>query len=542
MRGGGVRRILCVLCHPGWLPVLLMVNGLYGCTMVGPDYQRPVPPIASQWIETNAPMIKSEQADVSTWWTGFNDAVLNTLIAAARQQNPELQAAGVRVLEAQARRGIVIGQLFPQQQDGLGSYRRSELSTETAESKGVPAFRSRFDQWQVGLEATWELDVWGRFRRAIEAADAHLLAEVASYDDVLVSLTAEVATNYVFLRILEERLEVAKANVAIQQRSFEIAEAKFQGGAVTELDAVQATALLRNTQAQIPALETSIRQTQNTLCILLGMPPRDLQHLLGTASKVPTPPMNIAVGIPADLLRRRPDIRQAERSLAIQSAEIGIATADLFPSFSLFGSLSVSAEDFADLFSTSGIESFSGPQFRWAILNYGRIRNNIRVQDARFEALINEYEVTVLRAQKEVEDAVAAYLGVQRQAYFLTGSVESATRAVELADFQYREGATDYTRVLTTQQFLVNEQDLLVTTRGAVALNLVALYRALGGGWESQSGRKFLAETTKARMSERTQWRDLLLISERDADIANAENGTESERGQWRWRVWTPRW
>lgn len=522
--------------------VLLAMLCLVACTMVGPDYQRPTPSAAPQWIETNAAGIKSERPDIGTWWTVFNDPVLNSLVSSALRQNPSLNGAGVRVLEAQARRGIVIGQLFPQQQDGLGGYTRNELSTQTANQQDIPGFRSGFDQWQIGFDAIWELDVWGRFRRGIEVADAQLLAAVASYDDVLVSLTAEVATNYVFLRILEERLEVANVNVAVQQRSFDIATAKFQGGAVTELDAVQAAALLRNTQAQIPQLQAAIRQTQNTLCILLGMPPRDLGDMLGLSGKVPATPTDIAVGIPADLLRRRPDIRRVERLLAAQSAEIGIAAADLLPSFSLFGSLSISAEDFPELFTTGAVESFAGPRFRWAILNYGRIQNNVRVQEARFQALVSEYENAVLRAQKEVEDAIAGYLGVQQQVTFLNGSVDSATRAVELADFQYREGASDYTRVLSTQQFLVNEQDRLVATRGSVALNLVAVYRALGGGWESRSGMDFVSAATKARMRERAPWKDLLLASEQAEDIAAAANGTESERGQWRWRVWTPRW
>lgn len=209
------------------------------------------------------------------------------------------------------------------------------------------------------------------------------------------------------------------------------------------------------------------------LSVLLGLPPQSLQERFRETKKIPAPPTAVAVGIPADLLRRRPDIRRAERQLAAQSAEIGIAQADLFPQFSLFGTLSVTAEEFPDLFTSAGLNHFLGPGFRWAILHYGRIQNNVRVQDARFQALMGEYKTTVLQAQQEVADALAGYLGTQRQVTFLTSSVESATRAVELADFQYREGATDYTRVLTTQQFLVNARDRLVATRGAVALNLV---------------------------------------------------------------------
>jgi NodT family efflux transporter outer membrane factor (OMF) lipoprotein len=344
------------------------------------------------------------------------------------------------------------------------------------------------------------------------------------------------------LRTLEEQLAVARENVAIQERSFEIADAKFQGGTVTELDSAQAASLLRDTEAEIPGLESSIRQTQNTLCVLLGIPPQDIQSMLGGTKSIPSPPVEVAVGIPADLLRRRPDVRQTERQLAAQSAQIGIAKADLFPRFALFGTISVAAQDFDDLFKGDSFENFGGPSFRWAILNYGRIQSNIRVQDARFQALIGDYENTVLRAQGEVENAIAAYLGTQRQVTSLTGSVTSAARAVELAEFQYREGAVDYTRVLNTQQFLVTEQDRLVTTRGSVVLNLVALYKALGGGWELRVGKDLVPQETKQQMTERTSWDGMITTEEQAKDVDAAASGTEGDRDWWRWRWWWPEW
>jgi NodT family efflux transporter outer membrane factor (OMF) lipoprotein len=512
-----------------------------GCTMVGPDYLRPRAPMAEMWIEPPDPTVKREPTDLSAWWTVFNDPVLNTLIETAYRQNPSLHAAGTRVLEAQARRGIVIGQLFPQQQEAFGSYTRNDISTNKA-GRNSPLLDPTFDDWQLGFDVAWELDLWGRFRRGIEVADAELLASVATYDDVLVSLISEVAANYAQFRTLEERLTVAKTNVLIQERSFELADLKFRGGVVTELDAAQAAALLRDTQAQIPELEASIRQAQNNLSVLLGLPPQDLRGMLGGIKPIPTAPAEIAVGIPADLLRRRPDIRQAERLLAAQSAQIGMATADLFPSFSLIGTLSLTSEEFTDLFKSSSFENFGGPGFRWAILNYGRLQNNIRVQDARFQALIGEYENTVLQAQGEVENAIAAYLGAQWQVALLASSVEAATRAVELADFQYREGEVDYTRVLDTQQFLVIEQDRLVITKGLVALNLITLYKALGGGWELRQGKGFVPETGETQMRERTNWDALLSPQEQANDVDAATSGTENERDQWRWRIWTPKW
>jgi len=509
--------------------------------MVGPNYIRPPAPTADVWIETGDPAIRRETTDVSAWWTVFNDPVLNTLVETAYRQNPSLRAAGVRVIEAQARRGIAIGQLFPQQQEAFGQATSNEISENRA-NRGAPGLISDFDDWQVGFDATWELDMWGRFRRSIEATDAELLASVASYDDVLVSLIAEVARNYTLLRTLEGQLAVARDNVAIQQRSFEIADAKFKGGTVTELDSAQAASLLHNTEAQIPSLESSIRQTQNTLCILLGIPPQDLQYILGGARSIPIPPAEVAVGIPADLLRRRPDIRRAERLLASQSAQIGVAKADLFPRFALFGTISVAAQDFDDLFKSDSLENFGGPSFRWAILNYGRIQNNVRVQDARFQALIGDYENTVLQAQGEVENAIAAYLGTQRQVNFLSSSVASAARAVELAEFQYREGAVDYTRVLNSQQFLVTEQDRLVFTQGSVALNLVAMYKALGGGWELRIGKDLVPQETRQQMIERTFWSEMITTEEQTQDLDAAASGTEAERGWWRWRWWWPKW
>ncbi|HKA53677.1 MAG TPA: efflux transporter outer membrane subunit, partial [Candidatus Binatia bacterium] len=493
------------------LPVAVLVTAplwLSGCMMVGPDYVRPPAPTAETWLDPGVPAIRREPADLSAWWTVFNDPVLGALVETAYRQNPSLRAAGVRVLEAQARRGIAIGLLFPQQQETFGSATSNQLSKNRANRQFLPT--DEYDDWQVGFDASWELDLWGRFRRGIEAADAELLASVASYDDVLVTLISEVARNYTLLRTLEERLVVARANVEIQQRSFEIADAKFKGGTVTELDSAQAAALLHDTEAQVPLLESDIQQTQNTLCILLGLPPQDLQLLLGGLQVIPTVPPEVAVGIPADLLRRRPDIRRSERQLAAQSAQIGIAKADLFPRFALLGTISVAARDFNDLFKSGSLENFGGPSFRWAIFNYGRIQNNIRVQDASYQALVGDYENTVLQAQGEVENAIAAYLGAQRQVQYLTGSVAAANRAVELAEYQYREGTTDYTRVLNTQQSLVVEQDRLVATRGEVVLNLVAVYKALGGGWELRNGKDFVAQETQQQMLERTYWDGVL--------------------------------
>ncbi len=521
---------------------IVSLGSLAGCMMIGPNYTRPAAPTAAHWIDAEATPTTAEvpPPDLTAWWNVFADPILTSLVETAYRQNPSLKTAGARVLEAQARRGIAIGGIFPQQQEAFGTYQRVGISDARANQAVGDHF---FSDWQAGFDAAWEIDLWGRFRRGIESADAELLASIASYDDVLVALVAEVSANYIQLRTFEERLDVAHANVAIQERGFAIADEKYRAGEVTGLDSAQALSLLEDTRALIPDLETSIRQTENTLSILLGIPPRDLDDLVGARrAMIPRPPASIALGVPADLLRRRPDVRVAERTLAAQSAQIGVAKADLLPRFALVGTVSVAAEDFPDLFEGRSFENFGGPSVRWAILNYGRITNNVRVQDARFQGLIGAYETTVLRAQAEVESALAAYLGTQRRLTFVERSVTAATKAVQLAEIQYREGAYDYTRVLDTQQFLVTEEDRMVNTKGAVGVALTALYKALGGGWEIRMGQEFVTEDQKNAMRERTRWGGMLDADRQEHAAEGAASGTEARGGGFQPRAWWPWW
>jgi NodT family efflux transporter outer membrane factor (OMF) lipoprotein len=519
------------------LLVALFVLG--GCMMVGPDYVRPPAPLSEAWHPQEGVAISHGAEPVSEWWEAFADPILGDLVAQAYRRNPSLRAAGVRVLEAQARRGIAIGTLFPQTQQAIGAYTRARLS----ENRANPVPDTTFNDLLLGFDAAWELDIWGRFRRGIEAADAELLASIASYDDVLVSLLAEVAANYVTIRTLEEQIAVARHNAEIQKLSFGIAETRFSEGAVTQLDPAQAGTILYDTESQIPRLEADILATASVLSVLLGMPPHDLRALLGDEYPgIPRPPATVAVGIPADLLRRRPDVRRAERVLAAQSAQIGVAKADLFPHFSLVGTLGFHAEDVHNFFEGDSFEGFGGPTFQWAILNYGRITNSVRVQDARYQALVADYENTVLRAQAEVESAIATYLGALRRTALLEKSVDSAAKALEVVTSQYHEGAADFTAVLLSEDFLVNEQNLLVASRGEIAFNLIALYKALGGGWELREGRSFVSEETAREMRARTNWGSLLSEREQAKDTEAARRGTEGERGWFRWRWWWPKW
>jgi len=489
-RGSGMahRGDRATRCRTGWaIAMAMLLLGQTGC-MVGPDYFRPAAPVAPDWIERGNPQLEGQPQDACLWWTALNDPVLDNLIVMAYQQNLTLREAGLRVLEARAQRAIAAGNLFPQLQQAFGQYVRTQqslnaLPTGGALPPGMALVERSFDLWSTGFDAAWELDFWGRFRRAIEAADADLDASVDNYDAVLVCLIAEVAAAYVQMRTFEERLALARTNVEIQQGSLRLADVRFTNGAVTELDVQQARSNLEETRSLIPEFEKNIRLAQNTLCFLLGIPPRNLRALVGTG-QIPVPPRNIAVGVPADLLRRRPDVRRAEREAAAQSARIGIAVSDLYPRFSIVGTIGVDAVEFNELFTSRSFAGAISPGFRWNILNYGRLRNNIRVQEARFDQLAVAYQNTVLAANREVEDAIASYLREQERAAALRGSADAAKRSVDLALIQYRDGAIDFNRVFSLQTFLVTQQDQLAESRGAVTTSLIAIYKALGGGWE----------------------------------------------------------
>jgi NodT family efflux transporter outer membrane factor (OMF) lipoprotein len=500
----------------------------FGCTKLGPDFVKPEAPVANQWLETEEASIKADAADFSDWWTAFDDPVLNDLIEKAYQQNLPLQIAGIRILEARAQLGIAVGNSYPQQQSVGGDVGHVEVS------ESQPNFSSAIDRSyrdaNLGFDMAWELDIWGRFQRGIEAADADLLASIADYDDVLVSLTANVASAYALLRTFEKRLAIARDNVSIQGRSLRITEVRFDNGATTELDVQQARTLLLNTRATIPSLEIGYRQSMNALSTLLGMPPGDLRNMLGNNPVIPAAPAQVAVGIPAELLRRRPDIRRAELLAAAQSARIGIAESSLYPHFALVGSIGLRAGDtfnagLDDMFELDSIEAFGGPSFSWDIFNYGRNKNNVRVQDARLQQLIIIYQNTVLEAQREVENALVGFVRAQQQVGFLEDSVKAAQRSVDLALIQYRDGVTDYQRMLDTQQALLAQQDLLSATQGDIATNLIAMYRALGGGWQIRQNKKFLPASVEQQMKQRSDWGELL-----DGGTIETENSDKGSR------------
>jgi NodT family efflux transporter outer membrane factor (OMF) lipoprotein len=512
-----------------------------GCMMIGPDYETPPAPVAEGWLGHSEGVIAPSAEPLGPWWESFGDPILTNLIVQAYEGNPTLQAAGVRVLEAQARRGIAIGTIFPQTQNARGGYVRQVFSENANNSLVVPD-RS-IDSFMLGFDVAWELDLWGGLRRGIEASDAELLAALADYDDVLVSLLAAVATNYIGIRTAEEQLAVARSNVDIQRRSLGIATRRSDEGAVTAVDPSQSATLLYNTEAQIPTFEALVDALAATLSTLLGVPPRRVEELLGNGpDRIPAPARQVALGIPADLLRRRPDVRRAERLLAAQSARIGVAKADLLPHLSLVGTIGLSAEDAAKFFEGRSFEAFGGPTFSWKILNYGRVQSNVRVQDAEYQALVNDYTNAVLQAQGEVEAAVATYRGSLLRTESLRKSVSSAQKVVDLTGSQYGEGAVDFTTVILSQQFLIDQENAWVASRGQTAADLVTLYKSLGGGWEPWEGRSVVSDQTVKQMADRTRWGDLLAEHEQRKHQQDAATGTEKDRGWWRWRWWSPEW
>jgi NodT family efflux transporter outer membrane factor (OMF) lipoprotein len=488
-----------------------MLLGLAGCFEVGPDFSTPSAPVADKWLESADSRVKQPARDDSAWWKSLNDPILDTLIATAYRQNLSLQTAGVRVLEARAQLGASIGELYPQQQQASGDLTRQRLPFLA----NVPSVQPWFTTASIGLSTSWEIDLWGKFRRAIQSADANLLASVASYDDVLVSLVADVASTYVTIRTTEEQLRITRENISLQESSLKIAQSRFTNGETSQRDVEQAQSELSDTEAQLPQLETSLQQSKNALSVLLGIPPQRLGTALGTGGAIPTAPLEVAVGIPADLLRRRPDIRLAEQQAATQSALIGVNEAELFPAFSFTGSFGLTSSNvgqaqLSDIFNWgSRIVSF-GPAVQWNILNYGQITNKVRAQDAVFQQAILSYQNTVLTAQREVEDALIAYLNAQLQTASLTTAVAAAKRSADLALIQYREGQTDYTTVLTAEQTLLSQQDQLATSQGAIPQGLIALYRAFGGGWQLRLGHDLIPPEVREAMAKRTNWGGLL--------------------------------
>jgi NodT family efflux transporter outer membrane factor (OMF) lipoprotein len=477
--------------------ISLVVLLLSGCINLGPDYQRPEAEVEPDWVEIEDSRVTSEPATDPKWWqSAFQDPELDKLVEAALQQNLTLRSAGLRVLQSQQQLAIAVGNQYPQQQQATGSASRQKDSDII------------FNNYNLGLNLGWEIDFWGRFSRQVESASAGLDASVANYDGALVSMVSQAANNYILIRTYQERIEVARINIKLQAESLRIAQAKFDAGAVSELDVDQAESLLNNTKATLSSLEVSLQQFKNALAVLLGNPPQEFNGLLTKKGSIPAAQTDVALGMPQDLIRRRPDVRVAERQLAAQSAQIGFAVTELYPHLTIGGGIGTSAMESGDLFESNSETWNLFGMFEWNIFNYGRLQSNVRLQDARFQQLLIDYRNTVLQAQGETENAIVAYLKSHEQFQSYSLAAAASQRAVDVATIQYQEGAIDFNTLISTLNANQQQQDLMKATQGSVATSLVQVYKALGGGWEIRDNRDpvdLLPATMKDEMRERTR-------------------------------------
>ncbi|MEP3045612.1 MAG: efflux transporter outer membrane subunit [Roseibium sp.] len=502
-------------CRSVFLGSFLLLSGC----MVGPDFERPEAPVLDSWNDGTSLSIDNQtgfttrSASSVPWWNIFKDDTLNSLIAQAYRQNVGLQAAGVRVYQARAQLGIAKGELFPQVQEFKGNSENIQLSTRDPfirDLERVGLVNNHISRVSVGFDAAWEIDVWGKIRRDVQSANANLSANLASYDDALVTLTGDIAATYVTIRELQQVIGATRKNVALQRKSRDLTKLRLDNGAATKLDIDEATVLLNNTLANLPAYEAELAQAYNAMSLLMSEPPGNMKNRFSGNSRFPRVPAEVAIGVPADMLRRRPDIRYAEYEAAAQSAQIGVAKADLYPAFTISGAIGVRADDFANLFGGGTMAGFINPGFSWNFLNYGRIKNNVRVQDAKYQEAILNYENTVLAAYSEVEDALVGFLRSKQQTVFLRRSLKAARSSVGEVEAQYEDGTASYNRVVDAQKSLLAAEERLIAAEANVLTNLVSVYKGLGGGWVPENVDGLISDKTRQQMADRTRWGSLL--------------------------------
>lgn len=513
---------------------ILSVLGLSACTTLGPDYVHPEQSaLPNDWsVEKAAQDTQQSEQKLQQWWQQFNDPTLNQLVEMASQQNLDLEAAGLRIVQARSLLGISTGLQYPQVQTVSGNLARAYVNDQ-----GVNNAALSFD-------AGWEMDIWGKYARGIESAEAGYYASIASYHDIMVTITAEVARNYINYRTFQERILLSRRNIEIQERVVNITQVQFDSGNVTELDVQQAKNQLFNTKAAQPSIEIAMKQSRTALALLLGVLPEEVESLLqsdGFAQRmadyenqfkssgrkpalsgsdersiVPSPPL-LENKVDANLVMRRPDLQVSEMQARAQSAKIGVAETALYPSFSLFGSIGIDSTvpDGSSFSFSDSLTMVVGPTFSWNIFQYGRVKNNIRFEDARFQETLTNYNKKVLQAVNEVTNALEAYDLYLEQKSLRLQSVNSSIRAFNISMTQYENGQISFERLLNSVEKMTRAEDSYANIKGNVANQVVALYKALGGGWETQTGKPFLSETTAKQMQDRSDWDGLLDEEER---------------------------
>ncbi len=463
------------------LRALIPLAVLTACK-VGPDYEPPELDVPASW-EAELPAQWDAEGDVAMeWWKALNDPLLDDLVARALENNPGLYVAAARIEEVRAQRGLQLAELFPDI-DAVGSVRRSRNSVNGVNSN-VSGFQ--FDirtLYSLGLETTWELDFWGKLRRGLEAATAEFEAGIEDWRSAVVLLQSEVVRAYVELRLAQSRIVIARSNIATQTESFRLARARFEAGLTSEADTTRAQTLMLQTEASLESLATDVVSARNRLAVLLGEFPGSLDELLRSAVVMPQLPQRIAVGIPHDLLRRRPDVRGAERRLAAQTARIGLAKGELLPSFSLSGSFSYESSSSGSLFESDS-EAFSiGPFLRWNILEFGRVLRAIDFEKARTERFLHQYEEIVLRAAEEVELGLNALANEEARFQKLAQARAQSQRSADILRIEYEEGLADYQSVLDAERTRFQIEDEVELARASTLTRMISLFEALGGGW-----------------------------------------------------------
>jgi multidrug efflux system outer membrane protein len=469
-----------------WLLMVLLTTTSAGCASVGPDYRRPDVPVYENWhtrVGDNPAAREPNPESLAEWWTTFNDANLTRLIERAVKGNLDLKQARAQIREARARRGIAESGFLPSL-NGSGS---ATWTHTTGNGVANATSNGSSELYSANFDASWELDLFGGVRRSVEAAQGDLQASEESLRNVLVSLLSEVALNYFDVRSYQDRINVAESNLQSQAETYQLTQWRYQAGLADELAVQQARYNLETTRSQIPLLRTGLDAAMNRIAVLLGEQPGAVHAELEHPESIPAPALQVAVGVPADLLRRRPDVRQAERELAAQTARIGVATADLYPKLTLSGSIGLETLSLKNL--SSGTVALSGgPSITWAIFKGGAIRQNIKLQSALQEEALVHYESVILGALEEVENALRAYFEIQERRRSLSDAAQAAQKAAELAQQRYQAGLTDFTSVLDAQRSVLSLQEQFAVSNGSVSANLVRVYKAIGGGWTSLSG------------------------------------------------------
>jgi len=520
-RIGGSRAVMACALGLGF--------ALTGC-MVGPKYKVPSAPIAERWRAAQDARISGDPADPKEWWKVFNDPVLDSLIQTAHKQNLTLQIAALRIVQARLRNSLVwLMELSPIPVGPSASYMHSKHSTTVKPDVSVTwpnpppplagilksqlpqiSVSPEIDKYSGDISILWKPDIWGGTRRRIQATAAMVAAEFASYDDALVALVAEVASTYVRIRAYDEQLGVLRENIALQEKLLKGAQDRFGKNQASEADVHLATVLLRDTQAKVPLVEMALHEAENALCVLLGKAPGDIRTELGAARPIPIAPAKVAVGVPADLLRRRPDVRRAEREAAAACAQIGIARAKLYPSLDLFAMFGVASSFTGQLFDSASHTSAYGGSVSWNPLLYPATIEMIRDADAQYQGKILAYQESVLQAAREAEDAAARFTKAHDRLQALTDGVAASKRAAEVSTAKYQDGSVAFPMPLESLRYLESEQSQMIEARGSVALNLIALYKALGGGWEIRQGQDLLSDENRQQMRSRTDWKTFL--------------------------------